>query len=569
MWWLAGRARVVNMSSVGASFGTTDKTASEQANLQSKWDMFQWITALIHEAAVLKVFDFDLLGYGVYMNKVAEKLPRGGTNEWFRRQMQYDLAMLCRQVMMLPPESLNIREPCLPILRPYGAHTWMLPPPQALRAIIEKHGWYCKAEQPPLDALPAKALIQGPVMHMDKPPPVEFDMKDTEIIAKLQRGEQLGKGSQEDGLPGAIHGSIGLLYAGIMGVEHCINAKLYSGILAVKDFLEIFLKYSTRLSTLDLSGAGSAMTEEFLTFLPHCGPSLHFLDLEQCNIDGAQVDTLVDTCEALTGLQHLDLAHNKLDGPSATLLLASLAERRVDFESLRLDGNPVGDPSEFRQDIAGLLAARGDQVVAGGELVLYLGLDGVRWFAEPRADTLAARRRDDTLMMAATSFEELIHGAHNRNKALDTIIAERKDPRTRSLKGLEMIGEERSVNTKILSDKMLHFYYNKVVNSPREKVEEPKELDDSVPDTQLEFWMGRCAKGGIRTFTHRDKSLRRCVSCNAAFRGTHAAFYKCKCCGEFPYCQNCDGDIASELIAKEFKKHMMKMKSIAPSLKDE
>merc|ERR1719456_1176449 len=95
--------------------------------------MFHWIDALILEAPLLKVYDFDLLGFGVYMNQRAEPLPRGGDNEWFRRQMQYDLSSLCRQVKELPPESLNLSEPKLHILRPYGEATWMLPPPEAPR----------------------------------------------------------------------------------------------------------------------------------------------------------------------------------------------------------------------------------------------------------------------------------------------------------------------------------------------------------------------------------------------------------------------------------------------------
>lgn len=464
VWWLAARADIVNKCSAGACFGTLYPKDSEGACERAKESMFQWMSSLLYEAAVLKVFDFDLLGFGVFMNKRAEPLPRGGNNEWFRRQLQCDLASLCRQVKDLPPESLNLHQPKLNILRPYGELTWMLPPTEALRCIVEKHAWAAETFMPPIDEMPAKPLIQGPVLHMDSPPPIEWDMTDPEIIAKLQRGDNLGKGSQEDGLPGAIHGSVGLLFAGIVGVEKIVNVKIYPTLLEVDDFLECFLKYCTPLESLDLAEAEGCMDEELLTFLPYAGPNLRVLDLSRCNLDGSQVETLVDTVAKLTGLQHLDLAHNALDAPSATMLLAALAERRVDLQTIRLDGNPLGDMHEFRQDVAGLLAARGDQVVAGGELVLHLNLDAVRWFPEPRPDTLAARRRDDTLMMAATSFEELTHGANSRNAALDKVFREKKDPRTRTIVGRGMLAEERHLNERVLTDKMLTMYHTKVVN---------------------------------------------------------------------------------------------------------
>merc|ERR1719235_58638 len=192
-----------------------------------------------------------------------------------------------------------------------------------------------------------------------------------------------------------------------MGAEKCINAKIYPSIFEVDNFFEQFLKYTTPLTTLDLSGAEPGMVDEdVLELLKLCGPSLKFLDLERCGIDASLVEPLSDTCEALHGLQHLDLAFNDLDAPAGTQLIQALAAqrdllpmagggprkgpRRADLWSIRFDGCPIGDPHDFRQDVAGLLASRGDHVVAGGELVLHLGVDGVRWFAEPRQNTLAA-----------------------------------------------------------------------------------------------------------------------------------------------------------------------------------
>lgn len=505
MWWIAARAQVTNASSVGATFGTMSPMLSAKACERAKGDLLDWVRNLIHEAPLLKVFDFDLIGNGVYMNQRAEPLPRGGQSEWFRRQMQFDIASVCRQLNDLPPESLNVLAPYLPILRPYGEHTWELPPPDALRAIISKHDWRfealankppdvqydevvaaddedvckcgkvwkegarfcsrCFEPKPPpkpppeptdddkAEAKKGKGII---VAHLDVPPPYEFDLTDPEIIAMVQRGDDLGKGTQEDGLPGAIHGSIGLLYAGITAVEKVENVRIYPDLLAVDDFLQCFLLYSTPLVMLDLTSCLESMDEEIISLLPLAGPSLQILHLEHCGIDGMVVETLVDTLTELTGLQHLNLCRNELDAPSATMLLGSLAERRVDLVSMSLGDNPLGDPHDFRQDVAGILAARGDQVVAGGELVLYLGVDGVRWFAEPRANTLAARRRDDTLMLAATCFDELADGARARDATLDEMFRTKKDPRTRTEVGQEILRKERLLNAKILTHSLIN-----------------------------------------------------------------------------------------------------------------
>lgn len=458
MWWLSARATVVGSSSCGSGFGTIDADTSADACKSAKTEMFKWISEFTHEAPVLKVFDFDLVGCGVYMNLKAEELPRGGDNEYFRRQLEFDIARLCDQVNQLPPAYLNDAAPFLPILRPYGEHTWELRPPDALQFIIERHDWMFDVRQPKTVDVPHKALVQGPIVHMNKPPPPEFDITDPEIILMIQRGDDLGKGDQEDGLPGAVHGSIGLLFAGMVGIKGIENVRIKSELLEVDNFFESFLKYTTPLQTLDLSGAAGIIEEEHLQLLSLCGPSLKHIDLERCGLDDCHVDTLVDVFEQLEGLKHVDLAHNSLDATSASTLLASLAERRVDIETLRLDGNPLGDPYEFRQDVGGVLATRGDQVVAGGELVFSLSIDSVRWFAEPAEHTLAARRRDDTCCMSATSYDELIQSATLRNTFIDNIFEEGLDKRTKTVAGRELFDQKRQLNNTILSDSNLTFW---------------------------------------------------------------------------------------------------------------
>jgi len=458
MWWLSSRATAVGSNSCGGGFGTVSADTSADACKTAKTEMFKWITEVLHEAPILKVFDVDLVGCGVYMNLKAEELPRGGDDEYFRRQMEFDIARLCDQVNQLPPAYLNDAAPFLPILRPFGEHTWELRPPDALRFITEKHNWKFEVRQPKIDDVPHKALVQGPVVHMDKPPSPEFDISDPEVIAKIQRGEDLGKGDQEDGLPGAVHGSIGLLFAGMVAIEGLENVRMKSDLLEIDTFLESFLKYTTPLQTLDLSGAAGVLEEEHLQLLPLCGPSLTHIDLERCGLDGEHVETLADVFEQLAGLKHVDLSHNSFDATSAATLLATLAERRVDIESLRLDGNPLGDPYEFRQDVGGLLAARGDQVVAGGELVFHLSVDAVRWFAQPPEGTLAARRRDDTCSMSATSYDELIQSARLRNEFIDKIYEDGLDKRTKTSAGKDLFDQRRQLNETILSDTNLSLW---------------------------------------------------------------------------------------------------------------
>mmetsp|Transcript_58113 Transcript_58113/g.92354 ORF Transcript_58113/g.92354 Transcript_58113/m.92354 type:complete len:854 (-) Transcript_58113:251-2812(-) len=524
MTWLSARASCVGSASCGSGFGTIDANKDADACKSAKTDMFKWISELTHEAPVLKVFDHDLLGCGVYMNLKAEDLPRGGDNDYFRRQMEFDIARLCDQVNQLPPAYLNDAAPFLPILRPYGERTWELRPPDALRFITEKHDWLFEVRQPKIDDVPHKALVQGPVVHMGKPPPPEFDITDPEIILKIQRDEDLGKGTQEDGLPGAVHGSIGLLFAGRVGIEGLENVRMKSDLLQIDNFLESFLKYTTPLQTLDLSGADGVLDEDHLQLLPLCGPSLTHLDLERCGLDGFHVDTLAEVFQQLEGLKHIDLSHNSFDASSAAQLLASLAENRVDVETLRLDGNPLGDPYEFRQDVAGLLATRGDQVVAGGELVFHLNVSAVRWFAQPPESTLAARRRDDTCSMSATSYDELIQSARLRNEFIDKLFEEGIDRRTKTAAGREIFDQKRQLNDTILADNNLCLW-----TDSEKKVQEITQLETEgsvvayLPKTLTFVKEGDLKKMEKTVLVQVDASTWRAQ--NDTLRSGHAGLY--------------------------------------------
>mmetsp|Transcript_82339 Transcript_82339/g.156562 ORF Transcript_82339/g.156562 Transcript_82339/m.156562 type:complete len:765 (-) Transcript_82339:79-2373(-) len=574
--WIAARATLANLTSAGGSYGTVDPKKSADSLRQTKLKIFKILQGLLEEAPLLKVFDFDLIGYGVYINGGAEPLPRGGTDEWFRRQMEYDVASMCRQARDLPPPEVNDREPTLPILRPYGEPTWHLPPPKALRFILERHKWYChvqstvkegvkkemaKNEEDPVEALkrralarmqlersgtaamdlkaalaepappkselkkslqshydnlfneemdtealiasatealeevkppvaqslPAKAYIQGALLIMDIAPPDEIDLSDADVISKIQRGEDLGKGSQEDGLPGAIHGSIGLLFAGMCAVERLDNIRVGQGLLEIDSFLEVFLQYSTSIKLLDMSHTKGALTEEHLRVLPQARGTLQTLDLSSSGLEEQHVNALADAFEALPGLKHVDLSDNTLERPAALRFIGMLTERRVDLSSLRLDRNPLGDGELFGQDLAAIMATRGDTVVAGGELVLHQTNDAVLWYAKPRSGTLADRRRDDTMMLGATSVEELELGALARNEQLDLIDEQGMDPRTTNDVGRELLRQERQVNDDVLEHPMMQMWHESVYGGLPGSLQPPDRTLPTLPGGDAEM----------------------------------------------------------------------------------
>lgn len=449
MCWIGERARVINSASMGSSLGTVHPHQSNAALRRAKERIFHWIKELIHEAPVLKVFDFDLVGCGVYINGSNEPLPRDGTSEWFRRQMEMDIANLCRQARDLPPEELNATAPVLDILRPYGEPMLLLPPPEALRRIAERNKWRCELLRSTLDGLPSKALVEGPVLHCEKPDPPPVDLDDQEVVAKIQRGEALGKGDQEDGLPGAPHGSVGLIFAGLVAAENIDNIRICPGLLEVPQFMEVFLRYSTPILSLDFSGCDGLVDEACMALLPLAGPSLKMLDLESCGLETGSVEPLAQALTQLPGLQHLDLAHNLFNATAAARLVQLLfTTNRVDLATLRLDGNPVGDREQFRMDVANHLCVRGSHVVGGGELIFHTNRDAVRWMAEPRQGSFAARRRDDYEPLNSVSLEELQEGVWVKERELDVLEAE--DPRARTERGQEIFRKQRMINAQTL-----------------------------------------------------------------------------------------------------------------------
>jgi len=420
--WLAARAQVVDNASAAGCFGTLDTSGSAAACRDAKGAIFEWLRNLTKEAAVAAIFDFDLIGHGVWHTGGREPLPKEAKNEWFRRGTEYDMASLCRQALALPPMDMNASQAVLLLRQSYGSPNWVLPPQEAARHILEKHDWYAEMRQAPIDEMPSKPHLEGLVLHAERPPVPEPDLDDPEVIAKIERGEALGKGLQEDGLPGAIHGSIGLLYAALCFQESVANLRLYPGLLEIEGLVESLLHYGPPFRALDFRGCQGLVDDTFLRLLPLAGQNLIFLDLGECKICDSHVDSLVDALEGLPSLEHLDLASNELDCTAASRLLSALNHRRVDVASIRLDGNPLGNIDEFRDDIALTLSSRGHQVEAGGELVVHLGgSHALRWKAAPRGGSFADRARGtgDRPPIRCTAVKVVRRAAEKRYEQLE------------------------------------------------------------------------------------------------------------------------------------------------------
>jgi len=345
------------------------------------------------------------VGYGVWHRGGREPLPEEAENEWYRRGLQFDIASMCWQVWRLPPDHINtIGEgpPVYVLKRPFGERDQELQPASTARIIIQKHLWGADVEQSPIDVLPTKALVLGNVLHAEAPPEPEFDVTDPEIFAKIQRGDDLGKGLQEEGLPGALHGSIGLLFAMMCHREDIENVKFCSGqpdeygrpeadrFLPIPDLVRCFLRFGPPFRSLDFSGCALTMCDEILDVVANAGPSLLTLDLEDCGLGKANVESLIRTFGKLTGLTFVDLGHNSFDAESAYDLVCSICRvtpmsnwefGRIDVATVRLDGNPIDNTGTFRDKIAALLSERGGQVVAGGEFILPMSDTEVLWHA--------------------------------------------------------------------------------------------------------------------------------------------------------------------------------------------
>eukprot|EP00927_Polykrikos_kofoidii_P061956 TRINITY_DN56777_c0_g1_i1.p1 TRINITY_DN56777_c0_g1~~TRINITY_DN56777_c0_g1_i1.p1 ORF type:complete len:634 (-),score=110.85 TRINITY_DN56777_c0_g1_i1:27-1928(-) len=384
MKWLEFRGDIIDAASVGGAFGSLNPTKSYDALVKAKEFIFHELREILAQPEAVAMIDYDLKGHGVWHRGGCEPLPEEATNEWYRRGVEFDLSSFCLQSLQLPPMEINetgYGPPIYLLKQPLGKPDWSLGPQDSPRHVLLSTNWGVELSQSPFDNLPAKQLVQGMVLQVKKPPAPVFDLNDPEILEKIQRREDLGKGDQEDGLPGAIHGSVGLFYAALCAVEKQEHIRIYPDILPIEGFIEYFLRYSPPLRSLDFGGCAEKMTAEILQFLPLAGESLVFLDLEECNLSGEHVDVLVSSLQDLRGLRHVDLTGNNFDGPAAVRLLSELSERRVDVFTIRFDDNPLGDRPHFRDAVTDLLVKRGGGVAVGGEIVSHLHNDSVSWSA--------------------------------------------------------------------------------------------------------------------------------------------------------------------------------------------
>lgn len=462
MKWLRSRSEAVNSVSIANCLGTVGPKLDYAANMEGKKAIFGWLRAICLEWPVITLFDFDLLGNGVWHDGKREPLPKRAVDEWYRRGIIFDIVKLCHQAMEVPPEDMNPSAPTLTMVQPYLTPDWILLPPEAPRHILQKHGWITHYMQPSIEQLHTKGLVLGQVLHIERPREYEHDFGDPEVIEKVQRGEDLGKGTQNDGLPGAIHGSVALFYAAYMERDKVQNLHVYPGLLELDGFFEHLLRYGPPLMTLELGGSKEACTEEHLRAIASAGSKVVNLDLSDCKLGGPNVQALLEMLEQLPNLKHLDLAHNELDHQAAQRLIMAMAERRIDIPSVRLDSNPIDNAEDFRNDVASCLAARGEQVIAGGELVLHLEDDMVRWCPRPKEGELAARLRNEDRANApvAIALKEIKNAANATKRRLDKY--EQEDEAAKSSGGIDWLARQRTANSKILDSSLLALYKQEI-----------------------------------------------------------------------------------------------------------
>lgn len=429
--WLSARAELIDLNSSGGHIGGIDAKANAASQRETKEWIMEECRTLTGITEVLAMVDYDICGEGVWVNGGREPLPKLAKNDWYRRGVEFYIASLCLQVSRLPPTSINnigFGPPVYCLKRPYGELEWRLQPALSSRVVVEAHAWTASVEPSPINTL--KALVMGGVLHMEAPPPPVFDVTDPEIYAKVQRGEDLGKGTQADGLPGAAHGSIGLAYASLCATEEIENVRFHPEILKVDGLIDSFLRSCPPLRTLDFQGCAETMTQETLLLLPLAGPSLLRLDLEACGLGRKHVDMLVHAFARLPGLQFVDLGENKFDDKAALQLTSSLCRSlpdsewdfgRVDVATVRFDGNPLQDPDAFRSRVAALLEERGGTVVAGGELILHQDNLCITWKPGPNDGSSVSRLMDDSAPIASwVKLNEFEKRANKSNRELDS-----------------------------------------------------------------------------------------------------------------------------------------------------
>jgi len=371
----------------------------------------------------------------------------------------------------------------LAIVRPHGQRSWDLPPPEAPRHILDRHQWLMELVQAPIDESSKNGVILGNVLEADKPPEPFFDYDDPEIIAKVQRGEDLGKGDQEDGLPGSVHGSVSLLYAAHCTCERIEHLRLYPALLELDGFCDNLFRYGPPFRSLDLRGCVGYVNKEVINLLFYLGPSLTHLYLGTCGVNAELSDELVDALCDLPGLQHLDLSDNVLDDVAALDFISQLADERIDIPSVSFDGNPISDRESFCHKVAETLATRGEHVIAGGDLVLHMGTTGVRWRAEQRPPP-----------PTGTAIKELRRHAEKKRTAHRKY--EEEDPEANTEGGQKWLAVQKKKTTGVLDSTVLRLYREELSHVAALKDEAAAQAEaDSQAKVNEELNKGAAEKG--------------------------------------------------------------------------
>eukprot|EP00929_Paragymnodinium_shiwhaense_P088294 TRINITY_DN48588_c0_g1_i1.p1 TRINITY_DN48588_c0_g1~~TRINITY_DN48588_c0_g1_i1.p1 ORF type:complete len:687 (+),score=111.69 TRINITY_DN48588_c0_g1_i1:80-2062(+) len=449
MRWLESRAILCADAAAGGALGTIDPVESRKALVKVKEWILEQAREIVTKPALLSMTDLDLLGNGVWLKGTREDIPKEARNLWYRRGMEYDVAMLCLQISQLPPVEINDVGQGLPVYvlkQPYGTPDWRLRPQDSAKYILERHGWNATLFQAPIDRVPEEQLLTGMVMHMTLPPPPEIDLDDPDIIEKIQRGEDLGKGAQADGLPGSIHGSVSLYYCLLISNDGLENVAFRNEMLEIEGFVPHIMRYAPPLRSLDFGpfrvptesadeeqvtvpGCADSMHEGILRMLPLSGETLNYLDLEGCNIGPEHVDILIEAFSRLPGLIQVDLTDNRLDDEAALKLMSTLSTRRIDIATIRLDQNPIQDRAAFRDKLAAILSDRAGQVVGGGDLVLHCGDQSMVWKSSTHTGTgVEELLRDYSGRVVGTSLKDLEVNNKSNSRKLENETNDSRDP---------------------------------------------------------------------------------------------------------------------------------------------
>jgi len=497
--WLAGRALACKPRALGTNCRAPEPHASHKEAFAAKLAIIKMLKELAVEPAIVAMFDFDLVGYGVWHSGGREPLPKEATDEWWRRFAEMDLMALWRQVQRLPPPELDAQIPVLALLQPYPRPNWELPLPLAARAIMDKHGWLVEVRQPAINGhLPDKALMQGNLLLADAPELWQPDMSDPAVFESIQRGEDQGKGHQSEGLPGALHGSMGMIMAAMCAQEKLGNIRIYPGLLKIQGFAEGFLRYSPSISSLEFRQCHELINLALLHQLSLVGEKLQILDLEDCGLDGSHMEALATALRYMPGVRHLDLSGNEIEGQAGIRLVRLLAESRVDVACLRMDRNPIGDKRGFTEEVATILATRGEKVIAGGEIVFDLSGEAMKWSATPGTTGI-------------TVPVKALHGHATKKKAYVEALASEKQ---QYAAGIDWLAKNRKHHDELMNHPIMKIWHKEASATGLVEAVDIAETDEQLAQAAkrqdpLKPAMRDSSKSAMRNSSHRSASRSR------------------------------------------------------------